>query len=617
MADRVLENGLILTDFADQMARFEDRRYQQYARQREAQDYDRKLATENAANAARRQAATGDMRGAQATAAAGDAWDVWGQIDATQKAQVAKQAEAIGTAAYNLRRLPQGQARADYFRAYAPTLLAHGMTQEELAQYATSGVLDNDELLSGFADRAVGITNLWKADQDKIEREYKRETDLMQPITAADGAVLTRAADGSLTPVYTPGTKPDTQIIRNEDGSSSLVTIPGTPGTSYGTGDYSRDAIRGAESGGNDGARNPLSSATGRYQFTGPTARGVLSQNPGAFPEARGMTRDQLTQYGQRADVQERMMDIVEPQYRAAIERVGAAPNAQNMYMMHFLGPQTGSRFIAQNPGMNAREAIRQIDPRNADAIISANPVFGQNATVASVINTMGGRVGGGGGQRVPSGGDAPTVTNLGGGRSGPEWRDETRTINGQQVQGQVSTKTGQFRPFGGAAKAKGVSDPVAAASAASTARQTVERLLSHPGLGWSVGAYSLAPTIPGTRQADFKSMIETLKSQVFLGQISQMKGMGALTDAEGARLTASIASLDLRQSEEQIRRSLQDIGAHFVLAERRARQAQSGGGQSAPAQGGGNRPPAGATATATGPNGQKMAKVNGRWVAY
>jgi len=50
---------------------------------------------------------------------------------------------------------------------------------------------------------------------------------------------------------------------------------------------------------------------------------------------------------------------------------------------------------------------------------------------------------------------------------------------------------------------------------------------------------------IPGTNAAGFASQLETFKAQVFLPQVQNLKGMGALSDAEGKRLTAAIGALD------------------------------------------------------------------------
>lgn len=52
---------------------------------------------------------------------------------------------------------------------------------------------------------------------------------------------------------------------------------------------------------------------------------------------------------------------------------------------------------------------------------------------------------------------------------------------------------------------------------------------------------------------ADLESLVETLSSQAFLSQIPALKGTGNLSNAEGDKLQASLANLNLRQSRTQL----------------------------------------------------------------
>lgn len=58
---------------------------------------------------------------------------------------------------------------------------------------------------------------------------------------------------------------------------------------------------------------------------------------------------------------------------------------------------------------------------------------------------------------------------------------------------------------------------------------------------------------------ADFEELIESLKSQAFLTQVEKMKGLGALSEKEGAALQAALTNLSLRQSPEQLGRNLME----------------------------------------------------------
>lgn len=80
----------------------------------------------------------------------------------------------------------------------------------------------------------------------------------------------------------------------------------------------------------------------------------------------------------------------------------------------------------------------------------------------------------------------------------------------------------------------------------------TADRLLTHPGMNAALGPVdSRAPTMLNDT-ADFESLAENLNAQAFLSQIPSMKGLGALSNAEGDKLAAGLQSLSLRQSPEQ-----------------------------------------------------------------
>gem|GEM_PF-5039666 len=83
-------------------------------------------------------------------------------------------------------------------------------------------------------------------------------------------------------------------------------------------------------------------------------------------------------------------------------------------------------------------------------------------------------------------------------------------------------------------------------------------------GLVKAVGIRSVIPTVPGSPAADFEARNETLKAQTFLPQVSLLKGMGALSNTEGEKLGASIASLSTKQSPDAYRKSLQIIENTF-----------------------------------------------------
>ncbi|MFW1767161.1 hypothetical protein [Acinetobacter bereziniae] len=106
--------------------------------------------------------------------------------------------------------------------------------------------------------------------------------------------------------------------------------------------------------------------------------------------------------------------------------------------------------------------------------------------------------------------------------------------------------------------KALGYEDAAKSAATASTLAAKLANDLK--GLNSTAGGYGIAAKIPGSPQKKFASQIETLQSQVFLNQIAKMRGLGALTDAEGQRLATSIANLDINLDPTTLQSNLTEI---------------------------------------------------------
>ena len=113
-----------------------------------------------------------------------------------------------------------------------------------------------------------------------------------------------------------------------------------------------------------------------------------------------------------------------------------------------------------------------------------------------------------------------------------------------------------------------------AADSAAATFDQAIgstDRLLVHPGLEKSVGRASMFPTIPGGDAANFEAELETLKAQTFLPQVAALKGMGALSDAEGKKMSDSVGALSVKMSQPEFKKSLERVQTTLAQAKQRA----------------------------------------------
>ncbi|MFW1971080.1 hypothetical protein [Acinetobacter bereziniae] len=69
---------------------------------------------------------------------------------------------------------------------------------------------------------------------------------------------------------------------------------------------------------------------------------------------------------------------------------------------------------------------------------------------------------------------------------------------------------------------------------------------------GYTSASFAIQSRIPGTEAYNLNKDIETLKSNAFLSRADQMRGLGALTETEGARLVSSVSPLDPMQSSDK-----------------------------------------------------------------
>ncbi len=105
---------------------------------------------------------------------------------------------------------------------------------------------------------------------------------------------------------------------------------------------------------------------------------------------------------------------------------------------------------------------------------------------------------------------------------------------------------------------------------------ETATKVLNSPGFTGYFGT-NLNPLssrfIPGTEAADTEALVDTLKSQGFLSGIQQMKGMGALSNAEGQKVMDAIGSLSPNQSEKSARAAIKTIIKTTEMAQKRMQQ--------------------------------------------
>ncbi|CUY08018.1 phage DNA ejection protein [Serratia marcescens] len=105
---------------------------------------------------------------------------------------------------------------------------------------------------------------------------------------------------------------------------------------------------------------------------------------------------------------------------------------------------------------------------------------------------------------------------------------------------------------------------------------ETAQKVLDSPGFNGYFGV-NLNPLsnrfIPGTDAADTSALVDTLKSQGFMSGIQQMRGLGALSNAEGQKVMDAIGNLSSSQSEASAKASIKAIISTTQKAQERLQQ--------------------------------------------
>ena len=110
--------------------------------------------------------------------------------------------------------------------------------------------------------------------------------------------------------------------------------------------------------------------------------------------------------------------------------------------------------------------------------------------------------------------------------------------------------------------------DVEAARSGIDNMVSTIDRVLKNPRLNDVLGTMEgRLPAVWSDESADAIALIDTLKSQAFMAVVPTLKGLGALSNAEGEKLQASLQNLDRVQSEQQFRTNLNEANKLILKA--------------------------------------------------
>lgn len=111
---------------------------------------------------------------------------------------------------------------------------------------------------------------------------------------------------------------------------------------------------------------------------------------------------------------------------------------------------------------------------------------------------------------------------------------------------------------------------------AAQNALDLITDIRSDPNKGWGTGFSSIGNIIPGTSGYDFQNKVEQAKSGAFLTAIQQMRGLGALSNAEGSAATAAVNRMNTSTSEAEFNAALDDY--EKIVRQGMERAAKRGG---------------------------------------
>lgn len=102
------------------------------------------------------------------------------------------------------------------------------------------------------------------------------------------------------------------------------------------------EAIGSAESGGNALARNPESSASGKYQFIQKTFEGVQKNNP-------DLPKVSWQEFQKNPEIQDQYQVALRQENEAVLQRNGFEPTPSNAYLTHYFGAPKGISLLKAN----------------------------------------------------------------------------------------------------------------------------------------------------------------------------------------------------------------------------------------------------------------------------
>lgn len=107
--------------------------------------------------------------------------------------------------------------------------------------------------------------------------------------------------------------------------------------------------------------------------------------------------------------------------------------------------------------------------------------------------------------------------------------------------------------------------------AAADAALELIGSIRTDPNRERGTGASAVGNMVPATRGFDFQKKVDQAKSGAFLTAIQQLRGMGALSNAEGQTATAAVTRMSTAMTEEGFLEALNDYEKTIKAGRERA----------------------------------------------
>ncbi|MCP1270573.1 lysozyme family protein [Acetobacter cerevisiae] len=266
------------------------------------------------------------------------------------------------------------------------------LSQDDIErQYQTANALlqraDNTPARSWEGALGNAIYELSGKFHERGAREGERQNDDYNQNTLAQ--LLQQGSDGSVAPVFpvvgnsAPVGAPAQPISPVAAALTNPQTGEASPTAQSGASDLIAqgllDHMRQAESGGDNAAKNPRSSATGAFQFTNPTWTGLMRQHP-----ELGLTADGRTDPAQSETAAKQLAsDNIAYMLAKGVQN----PTQGQAYLAHFAGAPAATNLIQADPSAPASSIL-------SPAQVAANP-FLRGMTAGQVQDWAAQKMGG------------------------------------------------------------------------------------------------------------------------------------------------------------------------------------------------------------------------------